>query len=198
MKNNSKQIQGREVVVGWSIGRAPLALRGIRFAEGEDGGDGGEQQPDPKPQPKPAPETYSREYVKDLRGEAKAHREAREAAEKALADAKGLSEADAAELAELRAERVTRARNDAIRSAGKDIADVDALLDSQAFATAIKDVDTSKADDVKAAVTKFVEANARFAAQPVKSRSHGAPATGTKSRSGGGLAGAVDRFYESR
>lgn len=38
MHNPTFQRQGDPAPVGWSIGRAPLALRGIRFAEGEQGG----------------------------------------------------------------------------------------------------------------------------------------------------------------
>ncbi len=38
MKNNTSQVQGVEALPCSMIGRAPLALRGIRFAEGGSGG----------------------------------------------------------------------------------------------------------------------------------------------------------------
>ena len=186
MKNISRQIQGDEVAIGWTIGRAPLALRGIRFAEPADpapaapaaGTPAAPAAPVPSPPSAPAApaphhvvtaperpgaEWYHADHVKGLRGEAQASREEKEAATAAAAAEKARADAAEAKVAAYDAERAEAARAGHITAAAKDVADADMLADSQAFAAAIKDVDVADATKLTAAIAAFVEKNPRFA-----------------------------------
>ncbi|MEJ6490711.1 hypothetical protein PQI23_13375 [Leucobacter sp. USCH14] len=183
MNTNTSQVQGVEVLPGWMIGRAPLALRGIRFADGGDGGNGGETPPAPPAPAAPAPPAptppadpaptpqqqrhsdYDPVWAKALREEAKGYREAGEQTAKDLAAEKAARAAEAKELEELRAEKAERTRREQLTGATKDIADLDALLDSAAFGKALEGVDLADADKLGAAVKAFVEEHPRFALQ---------------------------------
>ncbi len=179
---NTRQIRGPEVVPGWTIGRAPLWLRGIRCAENGDGGNGGENPPAPAPPapsapaPTPSPQVitaperpaqdwYHPDYVKGLRDEAKGHRERAEAAAAEVATERAAREAAEARVAEFEAEQAERQRTSKITAAAKDIADVDALLDSQAFTQTLDGVDVADEKALAAKIQEFVDANPRFAAQ---------------------------------
>ncbi len=179
--NSTRQIRGREVAPGWTIGRAPLWLRGIRCAENGDGGAGGENPPAPSPpvpQPAPSPipqvitaperpaqDWYHPDYVKGLRDEAKSHRERAEALAAESATERAAREAAEARIAEYEAEKADRERVTKITTAAKDIADVDALLDSQAFTQTLDGVDVADEKALAAKIQEFVDANPRFAAQ---------------------------------
>lgn len=180
MTKNTKQMQGDEVRIGWTIGSAPLALRGIRFADGPEGGTPPAPAPAP-PAPAPAPpappapapvqeRTYSADHVSGLRREAQSYREAKEATEKSLADLQAKYDTDTAELAQLRQEKAEQARVQALTTAANGVADVAMLLDSQAFAAASADTDISNADALAKVIGDFVEKNPRFAVAPQQGR----------------------------
>lgn len=182
--NTTRQIRGLEVAPGWTIGRSPLWMRGIRCAEAGDGGSGGEGGNPPAPSPpapappapsptpqvitapeRPAQDWYHPDYVKGLRDEAKGHRERAEAAAAELAAERAAREASDARVAEYEAEKSERERTSKITAAAKDIADVDALLDSQAFNQTLDGVDVADEKALAAKIQEFVDANPRFAAQ---------------------------------
>lgn len=175
--NSTQQTYGPELVPGWSIGRTPLWLRGIRCAENGDGGNGGENPPTPAP-PAPAPtpqvitaperpaqDWYHPDYVKGLRDEAKSHRERAEALAAESAAERAAREAAEARVTEFESKEAERERVSKITTAAKDIADVDALLDSQAFAQTLDGVDVADEKILAAKIQEFVDANPRFAAQ---------------------------------
>lgn len=217
MENSTARRQGDEVRVGYTIGRAPLSLRGIRFAEG-DGGDGGGTPPAPTPPPAPIPtpppvqvvtaperpaqDWYHPDYVKGLRDEAKGHRERAEATAAEVAAEKAAREAAEARIAEFEAREAERARTDALTVAARDLADPAALLDSQAFAQAIDGVDVADADTLRAKIAEFVDANPRFkVAAPgnLLRRQQAAPAGGGAPPAGPNTLGAaISAHYAAR
>lgn len=164
------------------IGPTLFQLRGIRFAEGEDGAGGtppvdpappappaptppappAPQPPAPQPSP-PAPIDYRGnpdEYVRELREEAKTHRLA---AEKAASD----FAAAQAERDTLAAERDTLNRERALLlNAPKYGARPDLLLDSSSFMKTFADIDLSDEDAVKTAIEGALERNSAFKAGP--------------------------------
>ena len=119
--------------------------------------------PTPAPVPQPEPVNYRGnpdEYVRELRGEAKTYREAKEAAEKERDAAAAERDAD-------RAARESLAReNHLLRVAGKYGANADMLLDSSSFMKTFADVDLSKEEDVKKAIEDALERNSAFKAGP--------------------------------
>lgn len=163
------------------IGPTSFQLRGIRFAEGEGGAGGtppAEPTPPaptpPAPQPPaptppaqptpPAPIDYRGnpdEYVRELRGEAKSHREAREAAEKLATEREQENTTLAAERDQLRRE------NTVILRAGELGAKAAALLDSKEFTTAFAAVDLADPAAVDKAITDALERNSAFKAGPI-------------------------------
>lgn len=115
------------------------------------------------PAPPAAPIAYKGdpdEYVRELRGEAKSYREAKEAAETLAAEREQAATAAAAERDQLARE------NHLLRVAGKHGANADMLLDSSSFMKTFADVDLSKEDDVKKAIEDALERNSAFRAGP--------------------------------
>jgi hypothetical protein len=158
-------------------------------ADGGAGGDGGqtppavpaapaEQPPAPKPAP-PAPrpgesaQTFSREYVSELRTEAKTNREARQQAEQALQTLQAERDAAQAELATLRSEGALTA---AITAAGGNSVAALAIKG----ADVLKGVDLASTDAVNAAVKTFIDEHPELKAGPsaVRSSVPGAGGTG--------------------
>lgn len=171
-----------------------LSLRGIRLFEGEggagaggeggQGGDGGQQQQEQQQggagngggqqggqqqqgggnggggrKADDAPVTMA--DLRALRAEAKSYREERDA----LARER---EQERTEIETLRSWKTQREQGDAIRAAAGDTANAALILDSGLFrreAEAAK-VDYSKPDDLKAFVTKFVEAHPEYGQTP--------------------------------
>lgn len=161
--------------------------------------------------------------IRDLRRENGRDRTARqqqvaaEAAEKAAADlraqfaqalglAKGEAGADepptvealTAQLEEQKAAAAAAAQRLAVYRGSQGLADPDALLDSKAFTDHMADVDVTKPEAVKAAVTEWVNAHPRFATD-----AQAATASGLTPPSGSGehnlrtntLAGAIAAHY---
>lgn len=216
MEHSAARRQGDEVRVGYTIGRVPLGIRGIRFADG-DGGEGGGAPPVPTP-PAPAPtpppvqvvtaperpaqDWYHPDYVKGLRDEAKGHRERAEATTAEVAAERTAREAAEARVAEFEAREAERARTDALTAASQDLADPAALLDSQAFAQAIDGVDAADADALRAKIAEFVDANPRFkvgAPSNLPPRQQAAPAGGGAPPAGPtSLGSAISAHYATR
>jgi hypothetical protein len=128
--------------------------------------------PAPAPTPTPAPaapapapaagKVYDEGYVRDLRGEAKSHRE------KAEAEAARAAAAEA-ERDQLKAEVHAAKYRDAVRSAaGHDDVkgNADLLLDSSSVRTALKDVPLDDATKVREALKAYVQEHPAYAAAP--------------------------------
>lgn len=209
MHENSFRRQGDPVTIGWGIGRAPLALRGIRFAEGE----GGAAQAAPAapatpaapaasptdvaamlaqlgkgtapaaPAPAAAPvqqiQGFTPEQVQKLMADS-------DAAAKAAADAQSALEAMQQERDALQAQIAEHARTSAVTTAAADKGNAALLLDSAKFQAAIKDIDVTDAAKLGAAVDQFVKDNPAYAATPaaptIPHTSGGTPAGGTTSK----------------
>ncbi|QNA93255.1 MULTISPECIES: hypothetical protein [unclassified Microbacterium] len=118
----------------------------------------------PAPAPAPvAPVQYRGdpdEYVRELRGEARTHREAKEAAETLAAERAQENTTLAAERDQLRRE------NTVILRAGELGAKAAALLDSKEFTTAFAAVDLADPAAVDKAITDALERNSAFKAGP--------------------------------
>lgn len=115
------------------------------------------------------PETFSREYVSELRTEA-ANR--RKAAEK-LAEEKTAAER---ERDEFRTKLADLERRDVVREiAGDAGGNPRLLLDSDRFRRTLANVDLSKPEDVKTAISDFVQANPEYAATRAGSSGPGRP-----------------------
>ena len=171
------------------IGPTPFQLRGIRLIEGEGGAAPAAPAepaapaatpPVPAPQPTPpaptapaapaAPQAPAQppvnykgdpdEYVRELRGEAKQHREAREAAEKLATEREQANTALAAERDQLRRENTVILRSQELGAKAA------ALLDSKEFTTAFAAVDLADAAAVDKAITDALERNSAFKAGP--------------------------------
>ena len=170
--------------------------------EGGTGGDGGQQAPGAAPTPPtppaapspailaaqaaaqaqqqgtqatgadPDPEMFSRDYVHELREEAKTNRVSRQEAE---------TRATAAEqqLAEAQAQLAAFQRESAVRAASEGIANPALLLDSASFQQTISQVDPADTQAVKTAIQAFVEQNSAYAANPLPGSSGGTPTGGT-------------------
>lgn len=209
MHENSFRRQGDPVTIGWGIGRAPLALRGIRFADGENGGTPAAPavpaapatQPAGTPNPAsvaamvasvngtPAPAAPAPQ-IQTIQGFTT------EQVQKLMADNTAAQQALAAmqtERDEARTERDTfkgqvaeHARVGAITTAAADKANAALLLDSSKFQAAIKDLDVTDAAKIGAAVDQFVKDNPAYAATPaapaIPHTSGGTPAGGTTSK----------------
>lgn len=210
MNKNTAQVQGVEALPGWMIGRAPLALRGIRFVEEGAGGNGGENPPAPAPAPAPSPaptptppapaptppapkdnDSYDPAWARALREEAKGYRVDLEQTAATLATEKAAREAAEAKVAQYESEKAEQARVTSITTAAKDIANVDALLDSGSFSKVLEGVDINDAAKVTETVKAFVEANPHYAPA-------GTPAPRTNPQgvpSGGGTAAAPTSLH---
>jgi hypothetical protein len=128
--------------------------------------------PAPAPAPSPAPpapapaapqpgsKSYDESYVKDLREEAKGHRERAQAAETAR-------QAAAAELEQIRADARESALVAAVaRTAAKAGGNDDLLLDSSKFRAALKDVDLKDTAKVQEVIQSFVKDNPAYSLRP--------------------------------
>jgi len=112
----------------------------------------------------PAPINYQGspdEYVRELRGEARTHREAREAAEKLASEREQENTTLASERDQLRRENtvILRAQELGAKAA--------ALLDSKEFTTAFAAVDLADPAAVDKAITDALERNSAFKAGPI-------------------------------
>ncbi|GLU91342.1 hypothetical protein [Agromyces sp. NBRC 114283] len=122
----------------------------------------------PAPQPPipaaaPAPIQYQGnpdDYVRELRGEAKQHREAFEREQTAHQTAAQERDAAAAER-----DRLAR-ENHLLRAAPKYGANADLLLDSSSFMKSFADVDLASEEAVKKAIEDAIERNAAFQSGP--------------------------------
>lgn len=164
------------------IGPTSFQLRGIRFLEGE-GGDGGTPPaqtppppappapapPAPQPPAPPAPPTPPApidyrgnpdEYVRELRGEAKSYREAKETAEALVAERERERDAGYAERDQLRRENTVILRSQELGAKAA------ALLDSKEFTTAFAAIDLADPAAVDKAITDALERNSAFKAGP--------------------------------
>lgn len=197
MSNSSSfRRQGDTAQIGYSIGRAPLHLRGIRFADGDGGAPpaappaGGGQAPTG---PAPAPAASPADVAAMLAHLGKANPPAPpapappaapqpiqgftpEQVQKLMADGqaaqKAADEAQAA-LAALQKERDDAQaqlagfqRERAVSTAAEGKANAALLLDSARFQAAMKDVDLNDAAALGAAVDAFVKDNPAYAATP--------------------------------
>lgn len=198
--NTSTFRQGDPVTVGWSIGRAPLALRGIRFAEGEGGAPpagpaGGEPTPPaggspadvaamlaalgkavpPATPPAPTPpaqiQGFTPEQVQKLMAD-------NTAAQKVAEDAQAALAVIQKERDEAQAQLSGFAREKAVSAAAGDTANAALLLDSASFQAAIKDLDVNDTAALTEAVKTFVTANPLYAAGPTLPGSSGGTPTG--------------------
>ena len=143
--------------------------------------------------PVTGPETFSREYVHDLREEAKANRlEAaanRAAAEKATADLAAAQKI----IADAEAATIESARTTAVTSAAENLADPAVLLDSDKFKAHIAEVKLDDPAALKASIEAFVEANPSYVATPkLPSTSGDLPGGGSGSTGATSLQGAVE------
>lgn len=186
MFNTTFQRQGDPVTVGWSIGRAPLRLRGIRFAEGDAGTPPAAPPATPAPSPTdvaamlahlnsappaapPAPaapaapvapiQGFTPEQVQKLMADSSTAQKAAADAQAALATMQQERDAAQAQIAE-------HARTSAVTTAAGTTANAALLLDSAKFQAEIKDVDLADPAKLAAAVTAFVTANPAYAAAP--------------------------------
>ncbi|QIK63844.1 hypothetical protein G7068_12060 [Leucobacter viscericola] len=194
--------QGEPATVGWSIGRAPLALRGIRFADGENGAApaapaGGEAASSaaspadvaamlatlgkatppaaaPAPQAPAAPQQIQGFTPEQVQKLMTENQTALKAAE----DAQAARAAAEKALGEATAQVASFQRDSAVRTAAGDIANAALLLDSASFQAAIKDVDLADSAALNAAVTTFVDANPAYAAGPTLPGTSGEPHQG--------------------
>jgi hypothetical protein len=128
------------------------------------------------------------EYVRELRQEARTHREAAEAATATAAERERERDAAAAARDEL------ARTNKLILAAPKLGANAEMLLDSSSFMKTFASVDLAKPDDVKKAIEDALERNSAFKAGPaLPHASGGGHQGGHNSKSTPTLAGAVSK-----
>jgi hypothetical protein len=139
-----------------------------------------EQPPAPKPGPPAAKpneqQAFSREYVSELRSEAKSNREARQAAEQQLQTLQAERDQYQTELQTMRSEG---ALTTAISEAGGNSIAAMAIKG----ADVLKDVDLGNKDAVNAAVKAFIDEHPELKAAPTAARS-GVPAAGGSGEQG--------------
>lgn len=171
---------------------------------GEEGGGGTPPAPTPTPPaptpPAPVPtppaapaapaaptgpETFSREYVHELREEAKTNRITAselqtkyETAQAELATAQQI-------IAQAEAEKAEAGRLTSVTTAAENLADPAILLDSETFKAHIAQVNLSDNEALKASITEFVEKNPHYKLQPTL------PGTSGSTPGGGGQSGAT-------
>lgn len=213
---NTRNIQhhvARDIDGMAQIGPTKYQLRGIRFFDGEAGAPGAPAEPAAPAAPvpaapaapavapapaapvapaapaAPAPVNYKGdpdEYVRELRGEAKQHREAREAAEKLATEREQALTTAAAERDSLKRDNTIILRAAALG------ANAAALLDSKEFTNTFAPVDLADAAAVDKAITDAIEKNSTFKAGPaLPSTSGGGHQGGTTSSATPTLDGAV-------
>ncbi|KKI18719.1 MULTISPECIES: hypothetical protein [unclassified Leucobacter] len=195
MSTSAFQRQADPVAVDWSIGRAPLALRGIRFAEGEGGAPpaapAAPSDPAAAAAPNPAqlaafyaaqhgslPPNPSPAAAAPVAPAAPAPIQGftPEQVQKLMTEGqsfqKAAEEAQTAlavaqkERDEAQAQIAQFAREKAVTAAAAEKANPALLLDSASFQAAIKDIDLTDAEKLGAAITEFVTANPAYAATP--------------------------------
>lgn len=207
MSNNTFQRQGDPVATGFSIGRAPLRLRGIRFAEGDGGAPPAAPPAPPAAHAAPSPAAVAamlehlgkatppappaappaapaQPLVQGFTPEQvqKLMSDA-DAATKTAADAQAALTAMQAERDAAQAQLAEHARTNAVTTAANGKANAALLLDSTKFQAAIKDLELTDATALTAAVDQFVKDNPAYAATPaaptLPSTSGGTPAGGS-------------------
>ncbi|QIK64156.1 hypothetical protein G7068_13815 [Leucobacter viscericola] len=200
--NTSTFRQGEPATVGWSIGRAPLALRGIRFADGENGaapaapagGEAASSAASPAdvaamlatlgkatpPQAAPAPEAPA--AAQQIQGftpeQVQKLMTENQTALKAAEDAQAALAAAEKARDEASAQVASFQRDSAVRTAAGDTANAALLLDSASFQASIKEVDLTDTAALGAAVKAFVDANPAYAAAPTLPGTSGATPSG--------------------
>lgn len=194
MSNSSFRRQGDPAQIGYSIGRAPLSLRGIRFAEGDGGAPpaappaGGQAPAAPaapaaspadvaamlaqlgKANP-PAPQTPAPPAApQPIQGftpeQVQKLMTDGQAAQKAADDAQAALAALQKERDDAQAQLAGFQRERAVTTAAEGKANAALLLDSAKFQTAMKDVDLNDTTALGTAVEAFVKDNPAYAAGP--------------------------------
>ncbi|WP_336651603.1 MULTISPECIES: hypothetical protein [unclassified Leucobacter] len=192
--NTTFRRQGDPVQCGWSIGRAPLALRGIRFADGEDGAAppaGGGQAPTGQapaaqgasptdvaamlatlgkatpPAPQAPAQPAAPQQIQGFTPEQVQKLMAdNAAAQKALDDAQTAAQQAQKERDEFQAQLAGFQREKAVTTAADGKANAALLLDSAKFQAAVKDIDLTDTAALTAEVEAFVKDNPAYAAAP--------------------------------
>lgn len=210
MNTSTTRHAGDPAHVGWTIGRTPLWLRGIRLAEGEQSTPPAGQAPVETPPAAPAapaapsPETMAAQLTpqppaapapaatpatppaqEPTFSQSYVHELREEAKANRLAHetAQQARETAEKELATAQAKLASFARESAVRTASDGIANPTLLLDSQQFAQSIAEVNLDDPEAVKAAITAFVEKNSAYAAtSPLPGTSGGTPSGGTSQK----------------
>lgn len=181
---------------GYVAKPSKLALRGIRFIEGEEGAapaaptepavptppapvpappaptpaPAAQSAPAPATPTPPATDTFDRAYVSELRTEAKSYRTERD-------QARAEKEALDAENAKLKAQIAERDRSSAIQTgASAASANIELLLDSRGFENHMADIDVTDAEAVKTAITAWLDKNPTHRATPAIPGRSGGPA----------------------
>lgn len=217
---STTQLKGDPVTIGWRFGKAPLALRGIRFAEGEGGAapatPAGGEPPAPAAAPTPSdlaamlaglgkgtpptpPAAPAAPAVPLVQGftpdQVQKLMADADSAAKAAADAQAALTAMQTERDALQAQVTEHARTSAVTAAVGDKANAALLLDSAKFQATIKDLDITDAAKLGAAVEAFVKDNPAYATAPaLPPTSGGTPAGGTTSKPNT-LEGAISAHY---
>lgn len=214
MSTSAFQRQADPVAVGWSIGRAPLALRGIRFAEGEGGAppaapaapsdpaaaaapnpaqlaafyaaQHGSLPPNPSPAAAAPVAPAAPAPVQGFTPEQvqKLMTEG-QSFQKAAEEAQAALAATQKERDEAQAQIAQFAREKAVTAAAAEKANPSLLLDSASFQAAIKDLDLTDAEKLGAAITEFVTANPAYAAAPAGPAAPKLPGSSGPAPSGG-------------
>ncbi len=211
MTINAFRRQADPAQIGWTIGHAPLWLRGIRLIEGEGGsapsgggnGDqppaGGANPPTPSPanlaafyasqkpgQTPPAAPTPQVQQVQGFTPEQVQKLMAdNAAAQKALEDAQNALTKANEERDDYKGQVTQFAREKAVTTAADGKANAALLLDSASFQAAIKDLDLNDAAALGTAVEQFVKDNpayAAVAAPTLPPTSGGTPAGGSTTK----------------
>jgi hypothetical protein len=176
--NTTFRHQGDPVQCGWSIGRAPLALRGIRFIEGEGSAPpaappaGGGQAP--AGQAPAAPPASPAAVAAMLAHLGKANPPAPQAPAQPAAPQ---------QIQGFTPEQVQKLMAD--NAAAQKALDDALLLDSAKFQAAVKDVDLADTAKLGAAIEQFVKDHPAYAVAPTPPLPHtsgGTPAGGTTTK----------------
>lgn len=187
------------------IGRTLHDLRGIRYEDGPGGNPPAPTPPaDPAPPAPPTPPAPPAptppadqppvdfrgdpsQYVRELRDEAKTHRVNWEKEQTAHQEAAQARDALQQQYADLQRQHTLTLLAPALG------ADPARLLDSSSFMKTFADVDLSKEDDVKTAITTALEKNSAFKAGPALPSSSGGGHTGGSPTTNPTLEGAIAR-----
>lgn len=193
MSNSLFRQQGDPAQIGYTIGRAPLYLRGIRFVEGDGGGTpaappAGGQEPAAPASPAspadvaamlahlgkanaPAPQAPAQPAApQQIQGftpeQVQKLMAESQTAQKAAEEARAAAEQAQKERDEFQAQLTQFQREKAVTAAADGKANAALLLDSAKFQAAVKDIDLTDAAALTAAVEAFVKDNPAYAAAP--------------------------------